>query len=76
MHPMSKKRMRGGRLIVEVFRNYDDTVPVSRTVGPTRAALLREHAYGKCWTWCSFCIAEAEKYMKDHPDEFKPCVQV
>ena len=75
---MSKKQMRSGRLIVEQWTSdpADGGVLVKRDVGPTRASLLRDHAYGKCWTWCSFCIADAERYMKDTPNEFNPHVQV
>lgn len=62
LHPMSKKKMRGGRMIVEVF-NADNTL-AQRTVGPTTAALLKEHAYGHCWAFCSFCVFEAEQYLK------------
>ena len=62
MHPMSRKQMRSGRVIIEVF-NSDNTL-AQRTVGPTNASLLKDHAYGRCWAFCSFCDYEAQQFLK------------
>ena len=81
LHPLSKAQMRGGRLTVESWSGppSDGGVLLKRSIGPTRAALLRDHAYGRCMGYyCSFCYAEAERYAKEHPDEinWKPSLQV
>lgn len=65
-HPMSKKRMRGGRMTIEVFKA--DGPLAERYIGPTNATLLRQHAYGQCWSFCSYCIFEGDQYAKTHPE--------
>jgi hypothetical protein len=65
--PMSRAKMKGGRLTMESWTDSPENggILVKRSVGPTRAALLREHAYGKCWAWCSFCMHEMDQYAKE-----------
>lgn len=69
--PMSRAKMKGGRPVIESWTDSPENggTLVKRSIGPTRATLLREHTYGKCWAFCSFCVFEAERYAKANPDE-------